>query len=423
MFVDFANISLQAGRGGDGCVSFHREKYIASGGPDGGDGGRGGDILFKADDSLSTLADFRYKKAYKAESGQAGRSGNSSGRSGASMTIRVPRGTLIRDVESGRLLADLSGDEPFLAAKGGRGGAGNQHFATSTRQAPRFAKPGAPGEALEVTLELKLLADVGLIGYPNVGKSTLITAVSGARPQIANYPFTTLTPVLGVVRIDEGSSYVMADIPGLIEGAGGGAGLGHEFLRHVERCRLLVHLVDVSGSEGRDPKRDFEVICGELAAWGPELAARPQIVAGNKCDLAGEETIESFRAFIEERGLPFFAISAAARQGVDALRGAIAAKLAELPPVPRFEPDAAPPVDIDALKNRGFTVRVQDGVFFVEAPWLSAIMNRLNPNDEDEVRYFDRLLTRTGIIAELRRQGLRDGGTVDVEGFEFDYVE
>ena len=276
MFVDQAKIKIKAGDGGDGAVSFHREKYVAAGGPDGGDGGRGGDVVFQVDDNFSTLIDFRYKRKYVAERGQNGAARNCTGKSAPPLIVKVPRGTVVRDAKTGRIMADMSTDEPKVLAKGGNGGKGNVHFATSTRQIPKFAKPGYPGEEFEVTLELKLLADVGLVGFPNVGKSTLISVVSAAKPKIANYHFTTLTPVLGVVRTGEEKSFVMADIPGLIEGAGDGVGLGHEFLRHVERCRLIVHVVDVSGIEGRDPKDDFNIINAELAKFNAELAERPQ---------------------------------------------------------------------------------------------------------------------------------------------------
>ena len=321
MFVDKAKIKIKAGDGGDGAVSFHREKYVAAGGPDGGDGGRGGDVIFQADDNFSTLVDFRYKRKYMAEKGQNGSSRNCTGKSAPPLVIKVPRGTLIRDAETGRIMADMSSDEPKILAKGGMGGKGNANFATPTRQIPKFAKPGYQGEEFEVTLELKLLADVGLVGFPNVGKSTLISVVSAAKPKIANYHFTTLTPVLGVVKTGEEKSFVMADIPGLIEGAGDGVGLGHEFLRHVERCRLIVHVVDVSGIEGRDPKEDFRIINEELAKFDEELAMRPQIVAANKSDMASEEQIEDFRKFVEEQGMPFFCISAATTQGTRAYQG------------------------------------------------------------------------------------------------------
>ena len=295
MFVDTATILIRAGSGGNGSVSFHREKYVAAGGPDGGDGGRGGNILFQADTNLSTLVDFRYRKRYIAQNGENGRGKRCSGKNAPDLVIRVPKGTLIREKNSGKILADVSSEEPVLVARGGKGGWGNQHFATATRQVPQFAKPGLPGEEFECTLELKLLADVGLVGFPNVGKSTLISALSAARPKIANYHFTTLTPVLGVVQVGQEQSFVMADIPGLIEGASEGIGLGHEFLRHVERCRLILHVVDVSGCEGRDPIDDLLAINRELGQFSQELAQREQLVAGNKCDLATSEQVEAVR--------------------------------------------------------------------------------------------------------------------------------
>ena len=298
MFIDTAKINIKAGNGGNGSVSFHREKYVAAGGPDGGDGGRGGNVVFVADSNLSTLMDFRYKRKYAAQNGEDGRAARCSGKNAPDLIIRVPRGTLVRDAQSGLVIADISGDEPVVVARGGRGGWGNVHFATPTRQIPKFAKPGGKGEELEVRLELKLIADVGLVGFPNVGKSTIISVISAAKPKIANYHFTTLSPVLGVVRVGPEASFVAADIPGLIEGAADGVGLGHDFLRHVDRCRLLLHVVDVSGSEGRDPKDDFEKINTELANFSQELSARPQIVLGNKCDIASPEQIAEFRAFI-----------------------------------------------------------------------------------------------------------------------------
>ena len=300
MFVDKVEIQLKAGNGGNGAVSFHREKYVAAGGPDGGDGGKGSDIVFVADDSLSTLIDFRYKRKYVAPDGEAGGAKRCSGKSMEPTIIKVPRGTLVKDTKTGRVIADISGNEPVVIAKGGKGGWGNSHFATPTRQIPRFSKPGFPGEQLSVTLELKLLADVGLVGFPNVGKSTLISVVSAAKPKIANYQFTTLTPVLGVVKRGE-KSFVMADIPGLIEGASEGVGLGHEFLRHIERCRLIVHVVDVSGADGRDPCSDYEKINAELKNFSEELAELPQIIAMNKCDAVTEEQIAGFEKFLDEK--------------------------------------------------------------------------------------------------------------------------
>ena len=318
-FIDTATIWLHAGKGGDGAVTFHREKFVAAGGPDGGDGGRGGDIIFVADDNLSTLMDFRYKRKYTAPDGENGRAKRMSGADGDDLVIRVPRGTVLKEAETDLVVADLTGSEPVVVARGGRGGWGNSHFATPTRQIPKFAKPGLPGEDMHLKLELKVIADVGLIGFPNVGKSTLISIISAARPKIANYHFTTLTPVLGVVRVGPEQSFVCADIPGLIEGAAEGVGLGHDFLRHVERCRLLLHVVDVSGCEGRDPKADFEQINHELAGFSAELADRPQIVLGNKCDIASPEQVEEFKQYVEAKGLTFLPISAATRQGVDNL--------------------------------------------------------------------------------------------------------
>lgn len=421
MFVDTAKIQLRAGGGGNGCVSFHREKYVAAGGPDGGDGGRGGDIVIAVDDNLATLADFRYKRVYRAENGADGGTRRCSGRAGRSLTIRVPRGTVIRDAATGRVLRDMSGDEPFVAAKGGKGGWGNVHFATPTRQIPRFAKSGMPGEELEVRLELKLLADVGLLGCPNVGKSTLLSRVSEAKPEIGNYHFTTLTPVLGVVRVDEGASFVMADIPGLIEGAAQGAGLGDEFLRHVDRCRLLVHVVDVAGSEGRDPIADFDAINGELKSYGGGLEQKPQIVAGNKTDIADPAAVERFRAYVEGKGYRFLPVSAAAGKGLRELTAACAAELSHLPPVKIYAPEPAP-VTYRPADPHEVTVQNHDGVFFVEGRWLPGLMRSINPNDSESMRYFQRVLRSSGVIDQLEQAGIRAGDTVSIYDVEFDYV-
>lgn len=424
MFVDKAKIKIKAGDGGDGAVSFHREKYVAAGGPDGGDGGRGGDIVFQVDDNFSTLIDFRYKRKYVADRGENGSSRNCTGKSAQPLIIKVPRGTLIRDASTGRIMADMSTDEPKILAKGGQGGKGNSNFATSTRQIPKFAKPGYPGEEFEVTLELKLLADVGLVGYPNVGKSTLISVVSAAKPKIANYHFTTLTPVLGVVRAEDEKSFVMADIPGLIEGAGDGVGLGHEFLRHVERCRLIVHVVDVSGIEGRDPKDDFRIINEELAKFNEELAERPQIVAANKSDMATEEQIADFKSFIEEQGIPFFCISAATTMGTRELVKKITEVLDTLPPIKEYEAEPVPQAELDEMLgvDKKFEITVEDGVYFVEAPWIQPIMRTVDPDDYSSLQYFQRVLINSGIIAKLEEMGIQEGDTVDLEGFEFDFV-
>ena len=423
MFVDIAKIFIKAGDGGDGAVAFHREKYVASGGPDGGDGGRGGNIVFVADDNLSTLADFRYKRKYVAEKGENGRGARCNGKKAEDLVIRVPRGTLVKEVSSGRILADISDKEPVIVAKGGKGGWGNTHFATPTRQTPRFAKPGQPGEEYEVQLELKLLADVGIVGFPNVGKSTLISVVSQAKPVIADYHFTTITPVLGVVRMGPESSFVMADIPGLIEGAGDGVGLGHQFLRHVERCRLLVHMVDVSGSEGRDPKEDFRIINEELEKFNPELAKRPMIVAGNKCDLTEDETVEDFRKFVEEKGYKFFPIMAAIDYQTEPLLKEIQEQLSKLPPITRYEAEPAPMPSAEEIGVQDIKVTNHGGVYFVEADKLLRVLRMIDFSDSDSVQYFQRVLISSGVIDALRQAGIQEGDTVSLYDFEFEFVE
>ena len=422
MFVDKAKILIKAGDGGHGAVAFHREKYIASGGPDGGDGGKGGDVVFVADSNISTLADFKYKRKYKAPNGADGSGSRKSGKKGEDLIIRVPPGTVIREAQSGVVMCDMSSDEPFVAAKGGKGGWGNCHFATPTRQTPRFAKAGAPGEEWEVTLELKLLADVGLLGFPNVGKSSFISVVSEAKPIIADYHFTTVTPVLGVVSLGEGTSFVIADIPGLIEGASEGVGLGHEFLRHVERCRMLIHIVDVAGSEGRDPKEDFEKINLELERFNPELAKRPQIVAGNKIDLATKEQREDFRKYIEDRGLQYFEMCAPILEGTREVINAAAAMLATLPAVKRFESEEIPLEVVLKKKNTGFSVTKEDGVYIVDAPWLASIIARTDMDDYESLQYLQRVLASSGIIDALREKGVEEGDTVSIYDFEFEFV-
>ena len=402
MFVDIAKIQIKAGNGGDG--------------------GRGGNIVFQVDDNLSTLADFRYKRKYKAENGQNGRGARCNGKKGQDLVIRVPRGTIIRECESGVVMADMSSDEPFIAAKGGKGGWGNRHFATATRQTPRFAKSGAPGEEWEVSLELKLIADVGLLGFPNVGKSSLISVVSEAKPIVGDYHFTTITPVLGVVTMGPGQSFVMADIPGLIEGAADGVGLGHAFLRHVERCRMLVHVVDVAGSEGRDPIEDFEKINEELVKFNPELAKCPQIVAGNKMDLASDEQLERFRAYMKEKGLEYYEIVAPIRYGTQELINAVARKLATLPPVKRYESEEVPMAVLEKKKNDGFKITVEDGVYIVEAEWLYRILSKTDLDDYASLQYFQTVLQTSGILDALREKGIQEGDTVSIYDLEFDYV-
>lgn len=424
MFVDQAKIYIKAGDGGDGAVSFHREKYVAAGGPDGGDGGKGGDIVFVVDDNISNLIDFRYKRKYVAEKGQNGGAKNCSGRNAPDLVVKVPRGTVVKEIKSGRILADLSTDEPAVIAHGGKGGRGNAHFATSTRQIPKFAKPGFRGDEYEVMLELKLIADVGLVGFPNVGKSTLISVVSAAKPKIANYHFTTLTPVLGVVKIEEGKSFVMADIPGLIEGASEGVGLGHEFLRHVERCRLIVHVIDVSGSEGRDPIEDFKAINHELENFSMELAEAPQIVAANKSDMATPEQIERLRNYVEDQGLLFYEISAATTKGTKELMYGIWERLSVLPPVKQFEAQPLTQEELDdkLISKKDFRVTVEDGVYFVESDWLLDILRTANMDDYSSLQYFQNVLRTSGIIDKLEEMGIEEGDTVSIFDFEFEYL-
>lgn len=424
MFIDKAKILVKAGNGGNGAVSFHREKYVAAGGPDGGDGGKGGDVVFVVDDNMSTLVDFRYKRKYIATNGENGDRRQCSGRGGENMIIKVPRGTLVREFATGRIVADLSSDEPVVIAKGGKGGAGNQHFATATRQIPRFAKPGKPGEEYELQLELKLLADVGLVGFPNVGKSTLISVVSAAKPVIANYHFTTLTPVLGVVKLDEGKNFVMADIPGLIEGASEGVGLGHDFLRHVERCRLIVHVVDVSGIEGRNPIEDFVAINRELANFSEELAMRKQIVAANKCDMATPEQIAEFKEYIQKEGYDFYEISAATTSGTQALVQAVAREIEKLPPIKSFEPQPLSAEERFERENKfnSFEITVEDDVYYIEAPFLSTILQSADMDDYESLQYFQRVLRSSGIIDKLESMGINEGDTVAIDDFAFDYI-
>lgn len=424
MFVDQAKIYIKAGDGGDGAVSFHREKYVAAGGPDGGDGGKGGDIVFVVDDNISNLIDFRYKRKYVAEKGQNGGGKNCSGRNAPDLVVKVPRGTVVKEIKSGRILADLSTDEPAVIAHGGKGGRGNAHFATSTRQIPKFAKPGFRGDEYEVMLELKLIADVGLVGFPNVGKSTLISVVSAAKPKIANYHFTTLTPVLGVVKIEEGKSFVMADIPGLIEGASEGVGLGHEFLRHVERCRLIVHVIDVSGSEGRDPIEDFKAINHELENFSMELAEAPQIVAANKSDMATPEQVERLRNYVEDQGLLFYEISAATTKGTKEIMYGVWERLSVLPPVKQFEAQPLTQEELDdkLISKKDFRVTVEDGVYFVEADWLLDILRTANMDDYSSLQYFQNVLRTSGIIDKLEEMGIEEGDTVSIFDFEFEYL-
>ncbi len=421
-FVDTARITVRSGDGGNGAVSFHREKYVAAGGPDGGDGGNGGNVVVTIDDNLSTLMDFRYKRKYVAGNGMDGQGKRCTGKNGVDMVLTVPRGTIIRDTETREIIKDMSDPEPFILCKGGKGGWGNKHFATPTRQVPRFAKSGLPGVSRDVVLELKLLADVGLVGFPNVGKSTLLSVVSRAQPKIANYHFTTLFPNLGVVYVEEGVSFVMADIPGIIEGAADGAGLGHDFLRHVDRCRLLIHVVDVSGSEGRDPVEDFEAINAELRQYSPELATRKMIVAANKVDIMEDPALlEKLRAHVEGQGMELFEISAAAHLGVKELVNAIAAELAALPPVKVFEPEYVPkPPKIDTSGD--VTIEVEDGVWYVEGDWIQRLLISTNFKDVESRNWFDLQLRNSGLFDRMEAMGIQDGDVVSMYEIQFEYA-
>jgi len=422
MFVDYAEIYIKAGDGGDGAVSFRSEKYIPNGGPDGGDGGAGGNVVFVADTGLRTLMDFRYKKKYIAEKGENGSGRNKSGRGGEDLIVKVPVGTIVKDKETGRIIADISRPgQREIIARGGRGGAGNQHFATPTRQVPNFARKGSPGQELTAILELKLIADVGLLGFPNAGKSTLLSMVSSARPKIANYPFTTLSPNLGVVSMGEGESFVMADIPGLVEGAHEGAGLGHKFLRHVERTRLLIHVVDVAETDGRDAVSDVDVINRELEMYNPELAKRPQLIAANKIDALYEtEKLEKFKAEMEKRGYRVFAISAATGQGVDELMRYTYELLKTLPEVVIFEPDQD--VGSGVKEEPPFTIRRENNVYVVEGPWVTKLLGSVNLNDRESLQYFQRAVRNMGVIEALAEKGIREGDTVRMGEIEFDYI-
>ncbi len=422
MFVDKVRITVIGGRGGDGAVAFHREKYIASGGPDGGDGGHGGSVILRASDNLSTLLDFRYKRKYAAQPGANGQGRNMSGKRGEPLIIEVPRGTVVRDAETNQIIVDMSTGEDFIIAKGGRGGWGNSHYATATRQVPRFAKAGIKGQERDIILELKLLADVGLVGFPNVGKSTLLSVTSNARPKIANYHFTTLFPNLGVIYVDEGVSFVMADIPGIIEGAAEGAGLGHDFLRHIDRCRLLVHVIDVSGSEARDPVEDFDAICAELEQYNPELAQRPMIVAANKVDLLppDSDNLQRLRKHVEAAGCELYEISAGTTQGTRNLMRIVAQKLRQLPPVTIYEPEyvelIAAPADPTALE-----IEHLGSTWVISGTWLERLIDNINFNDYESRNYFDQQLRKCGLFARLEEMGIQDGDTVNIYDIEFDY--
>lgn len=419
-FVDRVRITVKAGNGGNGSTSFHREKFVINGGPDGGDGGKGGDILIYADENMHTLLDFRFKSKYTAENGEDGKANRCTGRNGNDLLIKVPVGTVIYDDETDRVMADMDqAGETRLLLKGGKGGWGNQHFATPTRQAPNFAKPGVRTEIRTIRLELKTIADVGLIGYPNVGKSSILSVVTSARPKVGNYHFTTLTPNLGIVR-RFGKDIVLADIPGLIEGAADGAGLGHDFLRHVERTRLLLHVIDVSGSEGRDPVDDMDRINSELDRYG-DLGNRPQIIVCNKMDLPGaEENLKRVRTLAEGMGCPVFAVSAATHKGFDELLDETARQLEQLPPVLHYQEEEIPEESVDP---DSFTVTREEGVFVVEGPGMDRLIGSVNFEDQESLNWFHRTLRRLGVIDELRNAGAAEGATVRIADMEFDFIE
>ncbi len=426
MFIDQTKIYLKAGDGGNGAVSFRREKYVAAGGPDGGDGGRGGSVVLRVDTGVNTLLAFRYKHKFEAKRGGDGSGAKFHGANGEDLVILVPPGTLVRDAESGKVIHDMSedGGADYTVCRGGRGGWGNRHFATATRQVPMFAKNGTKGEEREVILELKMLADVGIIGYPSVGKSSLLARISSAKPKIADYHFTTLSPNLGVVRVAGERGFVAADIPGLIEGAADGAGLGHAFLRHIDRCRLLWHLVDISCFEGRDPVDEVEMINAELDKYSPELAARPQLLVANKADALDRETVDipAFEHFVEVNGWELFYISAVTGEGVDALLKRTAELLETLPPMKVYEREYAPE---DAYVGGGkeTVIRRENDTFFVEGEWLLNLMGQINFDDYESLNFFQRVLQRSGVFEALEEKGCRDGHAVSIYDFEFEYVK
>jgi GTP-binding protein len=427
MFADRAKIYIRSGKGGDGHVSFRRELYVPCGGPDGGDGGRGGNIIFEVDDGLNTLTDFRHIHKYAAQDGEAGGKRRCHGKDGETLVIKVPEGTVIKDFESGKIIADMSGENRReIILKGGRGGQGNMHFATPTMQAPKYAQPGQAFQELWVQLELKVIADVGLVGFPNVGKSTLLSRVSNAKPKIANYHFTTLNPHLGVVDLDGGNGFVMADIPGLIEGASEGVGLGHDFLRHIERTRVLVHVVDAASTEGRDPIEDIHAINKELGAYNPELLERPQIIAANKTDAIfddGEDPVSKLKAEFEPKGIKVYPISAVSGHGVKELLYAIyeLLKTVNLSPI-IFEKE----FDLNRLRDvvLPYSVEVtEDGVYVVEGPRIDKMLGYTNLETEKGFRFFQNFLKDNGILEDLEKAGIKEGDTVRMYGLEFDYYK
>lgn len=428
MFSDNAKIIIKSGNGGDGHVSFRREKYVANGGPDGGDGGKGGDLIFEVDEGLNTLVDFRHRRKYAAENGAPGEKRNCHGKSGQDLVVKVPAGTIIRDAQTLKIIADMSGDNKRqVILPGGRGGLGNQHYATSTMQVPKYAQPGQPSRELWVLLELKVIADVGLVGFPNVGKSTFLSRVTNAQPKIANYHFTTLNPNLGVVDLPDGQGFVVADIPGLIEGASQGVGLGHEFLRHIERTKLIIHVVDAAGTEGRDPVDDIYKINAELEAYNPEIASRPQIIAANKIDAVfsddGEDPVARLKKEFEPKGMKVYPISGVTGDGLSELLYAISKELQGMDASPViFEQEYFPEEEL-IYEKLPYTVEVEDGVYVVEGPKIEKMLGYTNLDSEKGFAFFQKFLKETGILKELETAGIQEGDTVRMYGLQFDYYK
>ena len=424
MFIDKAKIFIKGGKGGNGAISFRREKYIAAGGPDGGDGGRGGNVIFRVELGMTTLMDFKYKRKYAAQNGEDGQRRRRKGKSGDDIIIKVPQGTVVRDARTNRIIADVSTpDKDYILARGGNGGWGNDHFATAVRQTPNFAKNGQPGEEREIFLELKLLADAGLVGFPNVGKSTILARTTKADPKIANYHFTTLQPNLGVVDLGEHRSFVLADIPGIIEGASEGVGLGHEFLRHIERTRILIHVVDVSSIEGRDPVEDFDIINSELSKYDMALEERPQIVAANKTDIIQDE--DAYNRFLEEmsaRGVEVFPVSAATGKGVNELMLKVFEELSQLPPIQIFEPETELEEVEPKDPGKGYTIRCENEYYIIEGSWIEAVGGSVNFSDNESLAYFQRALLNKGVIEELIEMGIREGQIVKIGDLEFEFM-
>ncbi len=428
MFADRAKIYIRSGKGGDGHVSFRREKYVPDGGPDGGDGGDGGSVYFEVDEGLNTLTDFRHIRKYAAQNGQEGGKRNCAGKNGEDITIKVPEGTVIKEAESGKVIADMSGDNRrVLLLKGGKGGNGNQHYATSTMQAPKYAQPGQPAMELDLILELKVIADVGLVGFPNVGKSTFLSKVTNARPKIANYHFTTLSPNLGVVDLDDAKGFVIADIPGLIEGASEGIGLGHEFLRHIERTKVMVHIVDAASTEGRDPIEDIYAINKELEAYNPEIASRPQIIAANKIDMiySEDDPITRIKEEFEPKGIPVYPISAISGKGLRELLYAVRNKLDGLDSEPVIFEQEYDPEEHLVVGNEPFTVEydAENDEYVVEGPRIEKMLSYTNLESEKGFRFFQNFLKENGILKQLEELGIEEGSTVRMYGLSFDYYK